>query len=315
MNKYWLMLIFLAFSFSIQAQLKKYFSFPDSNATWCEIDTWIDDDPCDPDKYLQYTDYYDFYSNGDTVVNTKKYIKIHWSAGVLAGVCGGSSWYSQDSLYALIRDDTVAKKVYASFAPNFIRDTLLYDFSLNVGDTLPAGYLNYYPGNAYVYAIDSILIGSNYRKYYFIADTFGNIIDSIIEGIGNRLGLFTLYAQQYVSLTTKYLIDFTEPPIYFPTVDTCQRYILSIPPTIIDNPNIKVYPNPANSRLYIEITNVEGAVNLSLYNIFSQEMITEQVNAQDKIMLNVSKFPSGIYLLKVQPENGTIVTQKVIIER
>ena len=73
------------------------------------------------------------------------------------------------------------KKVYFFENGN---DTLAYDFNLNIGDTLPVTCLNVLNNN-YVQSIDSVLVGSQYHKRFWISDDNSINYASLIEGLNN----------------------------------------------------------------------------------------------------------------------------------
>ena len=69
-----------------------------------------------------------------------------------------------------IREDTLSRKIYFSEI-DYSNETLIYDFSLNIGDTLKSSLFTGFPNvasNITVTAIDSILIGDSYRKQWTI---------------------------------------------------------------------------------------------------------------------------------------------------
>ena len=162
-----------------------YIPFPDSNAIWTSSRT---DVTCPDPLYLCYNNQNTL--NGDTVIGSYTYKKIY-SAG-----------YSQNPIYpynttyyhgytGAIRNDIAEKKVY--FVPsNTTTDTLFYDFSLVVGDTLPVTYIYSanFPQPCTISSIDSIYSGGLYRKWYNIYNPDIGNLTSYIEGIGNTGGLF-----------------------------------------------------------------------------------------------------------------------------
>ena len=108
---------------------------------------------------------YMYYINGDTTIDDYNYKKLYdrhhitisWY-GPEPSPCEGD--YYSDEAKILIRQE--GRKMY-------VRDqngeTLLYDFGLNVGDTLPETY-NLIDNNITVTGIDSILVGDSYRKVF-----------------------------------------------------------------------------------------------------------------------------------------------------
>jgi hypothetical protein len=130
---------------------------------------------------------------GDTIINEITYKKLFFHNYLKE--------LTQDSLkyIAALREDTINKKVYFIWK-GFNTEVLLYDFSLDVGDTFEAKspkfnfsgpeYFDFYPPSRLkvLMVVDSV-IGGNSRKVLklSIIDTF---LDYWIEGIGSTYGLF-----------------------------------------------------------------------------------------------------------------------------
>lgn len=79
------------------------------------------------------------------------------------------------------------------------------------------------------------------------------------------------------------------------------------------NNNIQIYPNPANTDIYIDLLNHLNASkiqNISIYNLLG-EKVFESNGYINKIP--VSNFSKGVYLLKINM-NEILFTKKIIIE-
>jgi hypothetical protein len=74
--------------------------------------------------------------------------------------------------------------------------------------------------------------------------------------------------------------------------------------------SISVYPNPTSSFLKIEINNSLKVKNLLFYNLVGKEILKI---TKDYGVINISKFATGIYFLKINTEKGAII-KKVIKE-
>ena len=71
---------------------------------------------------------------------------------------------------------------------------------------------------------------------------------------------------------------------------------------------LKVYPNPTSTTLTIE-TNSNTKQNLEIVNLLGQTMYT--YNIYSKATVDVSAFPKGIYLIKLNTDKGTVVKKFV----
>ena len=88
---------------------------------------------------------------------------------------------------------------------------------------------------------------------------------------------------------------------------TCEcTPILSIGNTVV---SYVMYPNPTNRGQTVSINSKENITLLEVYNILGEKIITEKSsNISTKNLLR------GNYLIKIYFENGTTVTNKLIVE-
>jgi len=113
--------------------------------------------------------YFHYHQSIDTIINTKTYSKILYGT----------------SPSFFVREDTIAKKVYVKNNAT-ATETLLYDFSLVVGDTfyLSSG-LRMTATN-----VDSMNTLQGYRKTIFLVDSSGSLSLQFVESIGNTIDPF-----------------------------------------------------------------------------------------------------------------------------
>lgn len=72
--------------------------------------------------------------------------------------------------------------------------------------------------------------------------------------------------------------------------------------------NISLYPNPTNSLVKISNPNHIKLKNIEVYNIYGQKLKA----GKNQNSLDLTKFKSGVYLIKVEDENGKRAAFKVI---
>jgi hypothetical protein len=77
--------------------------------------------------------------------------------------------------------------------------------------------------------------------------------------------------------------------------------------------NINVYPNPAQTDLFINSNNITGKLNMKLYSITGQLLIEENMEASMTNKINVSNLQDGIYMLSITGNTGKNATIKVVI--
>ncbi|MFN8205820.1 MAG: T9SS type A sorting domain-containing protein [Bacteroidales bacterium] len=159
---------------------QSYHPFPLTNASWniYLLSSCSEDMPPMP-SLMRFT------LRGDTILNDKTYHNLFSEKGDTAS--------PEITFWGGIREE--GKKVYYT-GPGYLGDYsygvefLLYDFSLQAGDTI-----EHLPGNEYmtsvILSVDSVLICNEYRKRFFVESRpYFHNPDEIIEGIGSvRNGL------------------------------------------------------------------------------------------------------------------------------
>ena len=301
-------IIILLFVFKTgQGQTNVYHPFPDSNAVWSES-YW-------------YQNYYSsgyppcnvvcpniVFLTGDTTISTIHYKKILGS-----GYCscmGSTSGYYYNTYKGAIRQDSVHKKVYYC-APSTSTDTLLYNFNLSVGDTLLASYINF-SGSNYVSSIDSILIGTSYRKQYHISAIVLGCCDSnyvqLIEGIGSTFGLgYLISPSSGESGSTLNCFSQNNVTLYPSTADSC--YLTLGIKTLNRQLIFNISPNPSSGTISIagNITIDE----LKVSDMLGQIVYEAKPNATNTTLILTD---AGIYFITLTSGTATS-TKKVIVAK
>jgi hypothetical protein len=247
---------------------------------------------------------YMYYINGDTTIGNYNYKKVFdrhrinysWMASPPSYMCEGSTFYDRFSI--LIRQEN----------NNQGWEDLLYDFDLNVGDTLPLTYNNRNDG-IIVTSIDSILVGGSFRKIFNLSE--GNCGSGLlIEGVGFNSGLLETFpnAEFPAELLCFTLNDTAYYPYYGYKCDlslglTSQKSRLSI----------KTFPNPIIDQLAIEMNSSD---------IIDQIMVCDMLGNKRKlkflqytggsIKVDFSDMRAGIYLLQLMNRKAALTTIKVI---
>lgn len=70
----------------------------------------------------------------------------------------------------------------------------------------------------------------------------------------------------------------------------------------LEDSRIKLYPNPANNRLYLEANNTFSELNIEVVNVMGEVVlapILRNVLTGEIIKFNIEDLSSGIYYLKV----------------
>ena len=298
--------IAIGIAFTAKAQEYQYVPFPDSNAVWSEY-FWSSDAPGVYNKYALF--------NEDTVINSITYHKLFHTENKSEitrenSVCIGG-----------IREDN--KKVFIKYVdgfkpdePYYQKEFMLYNFSLNVGDTvwnekdnIDIGPLDY----LIVENIDTILINNTERKVF----SFERYMWSRwIEGIGNVQGLIFPSGDLTTGGDNSELIcmHHNDTLMYFfdDKYDNCVPQFVIDGVALLPNREIKVYPNPvANSTVYFENLNFE---TLELFNINGEMVLKENIKGVNSYKLNVLKLIPGTYSYRLKTKGLVPTRGKLIIQ-
>lgn len=271
-----------------------------------------------------------YFLGPDTLIGSQIYNTVYYSMSEMdyysgptscpPGCSAGPWYYSLNNIYTgAIRQDTLLRKVY--FMPvGETYDSLLYDFSLNLGDTLPptyqtAGTLD----SNYVTKIDSVLVGTNYHNRfwltpinYWAASTLDTNYIAIIEGIGSTFGLFSELRPIFENSCNLNCVYLDSIPVYPDTATSCSSLI-----TMVLENEIKlissIIPNPFNSFASIHFNLPLENAELSLYNLFGVKVRTTKSISGKEITIFREGLPAGIYFIRVIQNDKVITINKLLI--
>ena len=233
---------------------------------------------------------------GDTILNNVTYTIIKGTPSSYPGL-QNTGIYTYNGI-KIWREDTITRRIYQK-SSNGGPDSLLYDFSLNIGDPFPgAPFLT-------LTNIDTVLTGVGYKRRFI----FSNPNDSIIwvEGIGNiahPLDPFTWFAYPGFTLICSYQNDtmvYDAGSLYnfnCTTLTTAMNEHQPFPQPL------SVYPNPFNNSLTILINLMqEEQVDIDVFDALGNKISSVAENkfitAGKNELKYQNNFPAGIYLIKL----------------
>jgi len=300
--KKFLLLIFFFVSLRLSAQTNVYHPFPDSNAVWRESTTWLAALP----NCFVFNDYQHFIL-GDTTIGNKQYHRVFRAGHQYSSGCSSPPpSYYYNNYFGAIRQDTFLRKVFF-VENNSSIDTLLYDFNLSIGDTLPLTPFNN-SKDKFVQTIDSVLVGATYRKRFWVSDVWGDsAYCAIVEGIGSTKGLFMLsptFNPDYQDLDC--FMQNGKPQ--YPDTINCSIVPVSIE-EYQEDVSINISPNPSTGIFTI---NSSEKFQYFIYDVFSREVFQETKLIQSAI-LDLSSYSKGIYFVRIK-SNEKIVARKIILQ-
>lgn len=275
----------LGFNFS-HSQTNIYHPFPENGAVW----NYSLQYPC---QILLVYHTYSLVLDGDTIIGSNTYHKLNipfvntWSQET---GCPPFPWglgYNGG-----IRQDTAARKVFFIYPSDSV-EYVLYDFSLQVGDTVHGLITPWFC--AVVTAVDSIQLPDGWRKKWHYATDAGP--EEIVEGIGNiPYGLRDIICLTLDSRKSWLECFAQNGQTFYPDSNGACIVIDALAEYSTHNANLQVFPNPAANQLsigsaYLELNNIE------IYNVLGEIIYSSAVDCSSCIV-NIEYFTSGIYFIK-----------------
>lgn len=316
MKKNFLILIALVVLQSASAQTNVYHPFPDSNAVWNFEMQMI----CFGGNYSN--DYYSIIYTGDTTIGLYNYhhLGTPYLNHYVQGNCGSATTGT-----GFIRQDTALKKVFLLLPPD-TTEQLLYDFTMQVGDTVK-GYIGSFafPPDV-VQAIDSVIVGNNYRKRWLVNPIY---MIYFIEGIGSTYG-FAIPSPGNITDGPDYTLScFSQnnQPL-FPDSNTACEIIQLTNEIPGENISTILSPNPFHSRAKIEIhvSSASGLktafylCNMKIYNssgtlVRSEIVLNITPDSHEDYIINRNSLPDGMYFYRLTTnENKLLGSGRFVIE-
>ncbi len=277
-----------------------YAKFPKSNAFWNSLTTGRMGYPYE---------FQSIYSLGDTTTfDNKKYIEVYVEQNGYKPITG------------YIREDTLTKRIYYR---NYYKEVVLYDFSLNVGDTIFYGKESGNPQTVYykvVNSIGTIELNGEQRKIWNLTTSMYYMNDIWIEGIGSvvRFGLLNpLKPDIPTDASSTYFGCFRDEHIlYFNREATnsedcpCSRWLVNVPEVKSKLEEIKLYPIPTKDKLNINIGNSSYDF-FEIYTCNSKLIENTKINFRENIELNLGNLEKGIYFIKFSGKDNVCLKKFV----
>lgn len=304
MKLFWSYFFFSLFSIYSFSQVNTYF---DHHPVWQVTSQCAAPLPC-----LQ-IESKNYYTQSDTVINALVYKQIfkkgegyyfYWG-GPPPPDCVGTYSYTNTFPSYFLR--SFGKRIFLR-QPTDTTEYLLYDFDLNIGDTLPVTFNNPQP-DVYVSGIDSVNTNYGYLKRFQLSGN--NSAQYLIEGIGSSNGLIEPIPLWLECSWELNCFSLNDTSCYPSTGLSCN---LSVGVNSADELNgLSISPNPfhqsANLILPIEFSSCE----LIIYNTMGKKVSVQQYEKANG-QLHREGMPNGLYFFISQNVKGKIVTGKFVVE-
>jgi hypothetical protein len=236
----------------------------------------------------------DFFINQDTVINGLTYKVSHTQRIMQVNPGPFCPPFVIDTAIftgACLREDTVAKRVYIMSPMTNWTDQLLYDFSLNAGDTLKSDYL----GGGAVIVIDKVedllLNNGETRKNFQIKNSFV----SFTEGIGGSFGLYAPLPVTFCECDGGYFcikdnsVNLLGSQCNYPYVGQDER----------EDVAVSLCPNPADDELTVILPSSWTGSELMISGLNGERVFSVLLKPGTN-KVPVSDFKPGVYLYRVK---------------
>ena len=163
---------------------------------------------------------------------------------------------------------------------------------------------------------------TNLTAYYYDDATYGD--GAMIEWVGNEDAVsYGVYVDgQYLGSTPEesvFIYGLTVGDTYtFGIVAeyaNCESEMVTVQYTHTDGVEENmivnaIYPNPTSGDLHIEAT---AMTQISIYNAMGQMVYSQDVNA-DEMVIDMSQFEAGVYMVNIITENGSAVKRITVVK-
>lgn len=239
-------------------------------------------------------DGYNLFTAGDSVIDGVTWTKVlrrgvvtlNWgSAEPPASTCTGTAPYGTgEHEVRLIRQQDRQLRILTDGI-----DSLLFEFDLQVGQTLPLSYANWTP-DITVVAVDQVQIGGETRTRYELGNSWAQYL---IEGVGSSNGLFEPISN---FLECGYFLDcfgLGADGFYPQEWEGGCELVMGTAPTA-PVAVFGVSPNPSSSDALI--TGLRPGARLVVTDAMGRS-VYDRLIASDREQLDVSTLPSGCYVV------------------
>ena len=280
---------------------QNYIPFPDSGGLWKETYWW------QPSPFF-YNGIGDIYLEGDTVFNDTIYHKIY---NLRRDVFCSDIIISGPDYSGALREDTVTQKVYLRWNANY-PETLLYDYTLQVGDTLPEEmyWMMLYEGVFVAYIDTLITYDSVSRKVWYLDHEIPfEGWPHIIEGIGYTSGLTGGIEPYWEGWNELLCFSVDGDEVWRSWRDTCYVVTDTCVPVGINETEhsktkIKYYPNPVGTSTTVsfEFNQIQTTDNyLWIFDLYGKEILS--FDFHDNFFTIKSPANKGVYMVKILVNN------------
>jgi len=242
-----------------------------------------------------------YYTDGDTIVD-----------GISFKILDGYHYISRTFL---LREDITERQVHIKIIlPDRIEDYLLYDFSLEVGDSIKMNNpVTPFPVDGGYFLLDSIvnrtLSNDEAHRHFYFSPTTANEISPYnvvwIEGVGSLSLITAPGGEVAINQVGQLSCSFKETGLVYSNLDyieSCQPFYLTIPEVTNALEQVIVYTPHFQKKIVIE--NADTVNFIRVYDLKGSQIANSFHLTSSRIEIDLSMVNSGIYLLKMSSKSG-----------
>jgi hypothetical protein len=194
-----------------------------------------------------------------------------------------------------MREDTTERKVFIYDEDSYPKvDQLLYDFTLNIGDTLHS----YFASTSSPLILDTIFYvildnGDSRREYLFSIDLLGSNI-GYIEGVGGINGIATSLYRFESPGSSLYCLKKDDEIVLGNTY--CDFYFVGV--NAQKDISVAVYPNPSEGIIHVEFEKTVLPVLFEICDMNGAIMLSRELNDL-KSEVSLDNIGKGLFLFKI----------------
>lgn len=250
---------------------------------------------------------YNYQLSGDTLISGKTYYKVYKRGEQIHDEFGFVKTYFQNEEGVYIRQEN--RSIMAVYSGNTTEELLIsYDFK--VGDTVKNGKT--FDDSCYqfdtIQKIDSVLVGSEYRRRFYVDSINGPVIT---EGIATQNFIEAPMGYNFFHAGCQGLgFDFSiycygenSVPLwdYYGNGGSVSECSLNLKTNELSNNIFSFYPNPTFDNITIES---EEIVDIKVTNISGQKILSLD-EFLGKRTVDFKDYSKGIYIITVSDKTGS----------
>ena len=243
-----------------------------------------------------------YHTDGDTIYN-----------GEFHKVLNGYHYISRTFW---LREDIPNQQIFLSYFEPFKgrSEALLYDFSLNIGDSIELNNpITPFPNPNGYFKLDSIvpktLLDGLDHRFFYLSPTASNSSTELpiwIEGIGSLSLINSPGGGPDINDEGALSCYFSEDGAIYTNLDSisdCSITVLNTHQNTLES-NLSLFPNPANDILHLDLLNATES-NYTIYSLSGEVL----ANGVFQNIIPVSKLKKGLYILEVTSDFNKLTSR------